>query len=154
MKEGSIAIWQTTLSATSQTVVGGEHSRLTSTQSSKCRISRGIKPGQRPGWKPHKVEEKREKIYQNRYEALVSRVMRSRKGEGSIKLILLQYTGDNAQGRIPRQLIIIQHHYSNFNYFHQILPISAYIHHYSWPIFYYTCCRLDNNWTVVGRASN
>ena len=32
--------------------VGREHSRLTSTQSSKHRISRGIKPGQRPGWKP------------------------------------------------------------------------------------------------------
>jgi len=35
----------------------------------------------------NKVEEKREKLYQNRYEALVSRVMRSRKGEGSIKLL-------------------------------------------------------------------
>ena len=55
MKEGSIATWQTTLSATSQTVVGGEYSGLTSTQSSKHRISRGIKPGRRPGWKPRLV---------------------------------------------------------------------------------------------------
>ena len=56
MKEGSIATWQTTLSATLQTVVGGGHSGLTSTQSSKHRISRGFKPDRRPGWKPRLYE--------------------------------------------------------------------------------------------------
>jgi len=31
---------------------------------------------------------------------------------------LLQYTEDNAQGRISRQPITTQHHYSNFNHFY------------------------------------
>jgi len=67
---------------------------------------------------------------------------------------LLQHTRDNAQGRILRQPIITQHHYSNFDHFHQSLPISAYIHYYPQPIFYYVRCRLDGNQTTAGRASN
>jgi len=67
---------------------------------------------------------------------------------------LLQHTGDNTQDRILRQPITTQHYYSNFDHFHQLLLISAYIHHHPWLIFYYTCCRPDNNRSTAGRAGN
>jgi len=38
LEEGSIATFQTTLSAIPQTVVGKKHSRLTSTQTSQARL--------------------------------------------------------------------------------------------------------------------